>query len=174
MTKIKIPNWRRRIQNNPSWTPIKLTEQQQEAVDRVRYESMKKAYYLHDSYVHAQRKHKKKNIYACSSGQCIIACEYFPPTGTQTEEGEISYDDPNLDPEFWGEHSALLERKKIWTMSPEELDQYKKNLDIKYEYDEATQKAIAEGKKLYVRSGSYPTYDDPTKNPNAQYYEYKT
>ena len=31
-----------------------------------------------------------------------------------------------------------------------------------------------EGKRLYVRSGIYPTHDDPETIPIAQYYEYKT
>ena len=44
-------------------------------------------------------------------------------------------------------------------MSPKQLEKYKQSL--KWEYTEETKKAIAEGKRLYVKSGSYPADDDP-------------
>jgi hypothetical protein len=53
-------------------------------------------------------------------------------------------------------------------MSPIELERIKQSLKLKYEYTEETKKAIAEGKRLYVRSGSYPAEDDPETIPNAQ------
>ena len=57
-------------------------------------------------------------------------------------------------------------------MSPKQLEKYKQSL--KWEYTEETKKAIAEGRRLYVKSGCYPAHDDPETTPNAQYYEYKT
>jgi hypothetical protein len=101
-------------------------------------------------------------------------CPYFPDEelGMETVTGVIHYDDPNLDPEFWGSDNALETRKKVAAMSPKQLEKYKQSL--KWEYTEETKQAIAEGKRLYVRSGSYPAEDDPETIPNAQYYEYKT
>jgi hypothetical protein len=142
-------------------TERKLTEEEQEKQDRDRYQSLKKDYYQHDT-------DGKK----CSISQCLLECVYFPDyeLGMQTEDGEIFYDDPNLDPEFWGYDNALETRKKVAAMSPKQLEKYKQGL--KWEYTEETKKAIAEGKRLYVKSGSYPAYDIP--DASVQYYEYKT
>jgi hypothetical protein len=105
-----------------------------------------------------------------SGTQCLLECDYFPEDGIETEDGEIFYDDPNLDPEFYGEPNALETRKKIARMSPKQLEIYKQSL--KHEYTEETKKAIADGKRLYVRSGSYPSHDSP--GANSQFYEYKS
>ena len=138
-----------------------LTEEEQEKQDRERYQETKKEYRMHDT-----------NGQKCSRSQCLLECDYFPEDGMQTEDGEIYYDDPNLSPEFWGVDNALKTRKRVAAMSANQLEKYKQSL--KLEYTEETKQAIAEGKRLYVKSGSYPAYDDPTKNSNAQYYEYKT
>jgi hypothetical protein len=136
-----------------------LTEKEQEEEDMARYQASKKAYYFHDG---------------CSSEECVLECPYFPDEGRQTEDGEILYEDPELDPEFYGERNTLETRKKILVMSPVRLERYKQRLKLKYEYTEETKKAIEEGKRLYVRSGCYPAEDDPETIPNAQYYEYKS
>ena len=138
-----------------------LTPEEQEKQDRERYQSAKKDYYQHDT-----------NGQKCSISQCVIECDYFPDNGIETEDGKILYDDPNLDPEFWGYDNALETRRKVATMSPKQLEKYKQSL--KWEYTEETKKAIAEGRRLYVKSGCYPAHDDPETTPNAQYYEYKT
>ena len=134
-----------------------LTPEEQEKQDRDRYQSLKKDYYQHDT---DGRK--------CSISQCLLECIYFPDDGTETEDGKILYDDNNQDPEFWGYDNALETRKKVAAMSPKQLEKYKQSL--KWEYTEETKKAIAEGKRLYVKSGSYPPHDLPPAN--AQYYGY--
>ena len=136
-----------------------LTPEEQEKQDRERYQASKKEYQMHDT------KGQK-----CSRTQCLIMCDYFPEDGIETEDGKIFYDDSNQDPEFWGSDNALETRKKVAAMSPKQLEKYKQSL--KWEYTEETKKAIAEGKRLYVKSGSYPTHDLPPAD--AQYYEYKT
>ena len=79
-----------------------LTPEEQEKQDRERYQSAKKDYYQHDT-----------NGQKCSISQCVIECDYFPDNGIETEDGKILYDDPNLDPEFWGYDNALETRRKV-------------------------------------------------------------
>jgi hypothetical protein len=134
-----------------------LTEKEEEEEDMARYQACKKAYYFHGG---------------CTSEQCLLECPYFPDEGRQTEDGEVSYEDPNLGPAFYGMPNALETKKKVASMSPKQLEIYKQSL--KCEYTEETKKAIEEGKRLYVRSGCYPAEDDPETIPNAQYYEYKS
>jgi hypothetical protein len=65
----------------------------------------------------------------------------------------------------YGYSNALETRKKVAAMFPKQLEKYKQSL--KWEYTEETRKAIAEGKRLYVKSVSYPNHDLPPSN--AQY-----
>jgi hypothetical protein len=136
----------------------KPTKEEQKAKDWARYRAAKKEHYLHST---------------CTAEQCVLECLYFPEDGYQTEDGNIHYEDSDLDPSFMGTYGALETRKKIAAMSPKEYERYKQNLKLKSEYTEKTKKAIQEGKRLYVRSGIYPPWDDPENIPGAQYYEYK-
>jgi hypothetical protein len=140
---------------------LSTSTEEQEKQDRERYQSAKKDYYQHDT-----------DGQKCSISQCFLECPYFPDDGIQTEDGKIFYDNPNLDPEFYGHKNTLETRKRVAAMSSKQLEKYKQSL--KWEYTEETKKAIAEGKRLYIRSGSYPAEDNPKTIPNAQYYEYKT
>lgn len=149
------------VEEKVSEEVIILTPEETEKQDRDRYQSAKKDYYQHDT---DGRK--------CSIEQCVFECPYFPDTGSLTEDGEIFYDDPDLDPQFYGMKNALENRKKVASMLLEQLKVYKQSL--KHEYTEETKQAIAEGKRLYVRSGSYPAEDNPETIPGAQYYEYKS
>jgi hypothetical protein len=88
-----------------------------------------------------------------------------------TEDGDIYYEDSGFDVNFLGTENAIETRNKVAAMSPEQYEKYKQNLKLSHEYTEETQKAIKEGKQLYIRSGFY--LPDAETIPGAQFYEYK-
>jgi hypothetical protein len=125
---------------------------------RARYQSLKKDYYQHDL---DGRK--------CSIEQCLLECPYFPEDGIETENGKIYYDDSFLDPEFYGYDNAMDTRKRVAALSPKDFEKYRQGL--KWEYTTETQKAIEEGKRLYIKSGSYPGHDLPPADAQCVEYE---
>jgi hypothetical protein len=73
----------------------KPTKEEQKAKDWARYQAAKKEHYLHNS---------------CTAEQCVLECLYFPEDGYMTEDGNIHYEDSNLDPSFMGTYGALEAR----------------------------------------------------------------
>jgi hypothetical protein len=98
--------------------PDKRTKDEQKVKNRARYQAAKKEHYLHSSCTAAE--------------QCVLECLYFPGEGYQAEDGNIRYEDSDLDPSFMGTYGALEARKKIAAMSPKEYKNYRRNLKLKY------------------------------------------
>jgi hypothetical protein len=94
---------------------VLLTKEEQK--DWARYQAAKKEHYLHSS---------------CTAEQCVLECLYFPEDGYQAEDGNICYEDSDLDPSFMGTYGALEARKKIAAMSPKEYRSYRRKLRLKY------------------------------------------
>jgi hypothetical protein len=60
----------------------------------------------------------------------FICCSFYPDTGllglTINNQVFFHYDDPNLDPSFYGHTEALKERRRIAAMTPEQLEEYRR------------------------------------------------
>ena len=41
----------------------------------------------------------------CNASACVLECRFWPKDGYLTEDGNIYYDDPNFDEEFYGRYN---------------------------------------------------------------------
>jgi hypothetical protein len=115
------------------------TENEKQA-DRQRYQEFKLKYELHpDGKLHNSRYlHNYTSIdnngdvskYVgkyCSQDGCVLECAFWPEDGYMSKEGNIRYEDPNLDEEYYGTSNALETRRRVAAMNAEEYTKYRED-----------------------------------------------
>jgi hypothetical protein len=122
------------------------TKEEGKAEDRARYQEMKRKYELHHDYENRNSDYGVRYLpnnaidggfaryvgKSCNSVSCVLECPFWAEDGYMSEDGNVYYEDPNFDEEFYGTDNAIQTRKKIAAMSPKEYEKYKQELIIRH------------------------------------------